>query len=430
MAARKQTFKPVKFIEVYLWGILAGKIVPDTNRGAYAFRYDDDFRRLGIEPSPLMMPVRDLVNWTFPNLSKETFRGLPPLISDALPDNFGNSLIEGYLASFYGMNRQDIKPLDRLAYMGSRGMGALHFKPPRGEVKGASAIELEGLVLEARKALSGSLEDAHAADSLRHIIDVGTSAGGARPKAVICWNPITKEIRSGQFDAPEGFEHWLIKFDIDQGQLNQGQDFGRIEYAYHLMALAAGINMTECRLEEEGGRAHFMTRRFDREGGSGKHHAQTLCAMAHLDFNQRATHSYEQMFQAIIALNLPDEDLYEAYRRMVFNVLARNCDDHTKNTSFILKKGQAWRLAPAYDVTFAHNPSGGWTSQHLMSVNGRFRDFSKDDLLAVSDPYSIGPAKRIFDQVRSAISRWPEFADQAGLPTVKAQEIQSMHLRL
>jgi serine/threonine-protein kinase HipA len=173
-----------------------------------------------------------------------------------------------------------------------------------------------------------------------------------------------------------------------------------------------------------------MTRRFDREGGSGKHHAQTLCAMAHLDFNQRKTHSYEQMFQAIIALNLPDEDLYEAYRRMVFNVLARNCDDHTKNTSFILKKGQAWRLAPAYDVTFAHNPSGGWTSQHLMSVNGRFRDFSKDDLLAVSDPYSIGPAKRIFDQVRSAISRWPEFADQAGLPTVKAQEIQSMHLRL
>jgi serine/threonine-protein kinase HipA len=318
--------------------------------------------------------------------------------------------------------------------MGKRGMGALEFRPQRGPAtRTATAFELGDLVSTARQALTGQwISASDTAAALRTIIEVGTSAGGARAKAVVAWNPTTQEMRSGQVDAPEGFEHWLLKFDGmgRDRELGASQDYGRIEFAYHRMARACGITMTDCRLLEENGRAHFMTRRFDREGRNHKHHVQTLCAMAHLDFRRRGTNSYAQLFQCIRQLGLPREDLVEAFRRMVFNVLARNCDDHTKNISFRLRQGEKWRLAPAYDMTFAHNPRGEWTNQHLMSVNGKFKDFTRDDLLAEADRFAIGEARSIIDEVGKATARWREFATEAGVAATEVDRIAGLHLRL
>jgi serine/threonine-protein kinase HipA len=276
-------------------------------------------------------------------------------------------------------------------------------------------------------------DDDHANASLRSIIDVGTSAGGARAKAVIAWNPKTDEIRSGQLEAPDGFEHWLLKFDGmgDDHELGASQNYGRVEYAYHLMARAAGIDMTDCRLLKENGRAHFMTRRFDREGMSGRNHMQTLCAMSHIDYKKKGTNAYSQLFSAMTQLNLPYEDMEEAFRRMVFNVMGRNCDDHTKNFSFLLREGSAtWEFAPAYDVTFAHNPTGEWTSQHLMSVNGKFKGFEVGDLLAEADRFKVGTANNVIEQVREAIRQWPQFAESADLPENEMVDRQKQLLRL
>jgi serine/threonine-protein kinase HipA len=261
---------------------------------------------------------------------------------------------------------------------------------------------------------------------------VGTSAGGARAKAVVAWNPQTNEIISGQLDAPPGFEHWLLKFDgmgVDT-ELGATRDYGRIEYAYHLMAQQAGLNMTQCRLLKENGRAHFMTRRFDREDGLVRHHMQTLCAMSHLDYKKKGVNSYSQLFQTISELGLPYKDTEEAFRRMAFNVLARNCDDHTKNFSFRLRQGHAWELAPAYDVTFAHNPNGEWTHQHLMSVNGKFKDFTAADLLAEASRFGIGTARRVLGEVQGAIKGWWKFAESAGVTTAVAADIGECHLSL
>ena len=276
-------------------------------------------------------------------------------------------------------------------------------------------------------------DDDHANASLRSIIDVGTSAGGARAKAVIARNPKTDEIRSGQLEAPDGFEHWLLKFDGmgDDHELGASQNYGRVEYAYHLMARAAGIDMTDCRLLKENGRAHFMTRRFDREGMSGRNHMQTLCAMSHIDYKKKGTNAYSQLFSAMTQLNLPYEDMEKAFRRMVFNVMGRSCDDHTKNFSFLLREGSAtWEFAPAYDVTFAHNPTGEWTSQHLMSVNGKFKGFEVEDLLAEADRFKVGTANNVIEQVREAIRQWPQFAESADLPENEMVDRQKQLLRL
>jgi len=257
---------------------------------------------------------------------------------------------------------------------------------------------------------------------------VGTSAGGARAKAVVAWNPTTQEIRAGQFDVQDGFEHWLIKLDgvgIDE-RLGVSRDYGRIEYAYHLMARAAGMAMSPCRLLEEHGRAHFMTKRFDRDGNA-RHHLQTLCGLAHLDYRQRATHDVSQLFLTIGRLQLGYPAMEEAFRRVAFNVMAANCDDHTKNISFLLREGGAWELAPAYDVTYAYNPRGEWTYQHLMSVNGKFSDISRADLLAVADRFGIGTAPRILKAVAAAVASWPVFAAEAG---VSADQVQRIRLEL
>jgi serine/threonine-protein kinase HipA len=411
-------FKPVLAIEVRIWGRRVGAVALDPRLGYYAFEYDPEFVASGVELTPLKMPLAGAREpFIFADLPELTFKRLPAMLSDALPDDFGNGLIDAWMAR-QGVEKRNITALDRLAYMGKRGFGALEFKPARGSSTGSeTAIKLSKLVEAARAAVRGTLgKDELARSALNQIIQVGTSAGGARAKAAIAWNPRTGGIRAGQFDVEDGFEHWLLKFDgmgADR-ELGGSQDYGRIEYAYHLMARDAGIQMAACRLLEENGRAHFMTRRFDREGNR-KHHIQTLCAMAHLDYRQKSTHDYSQLFQTIDQLGLDYAAREQAFCRMVFNVLAANCDDHTKNFSFVLREGSAWELAPAYDVTFAHNPQGEWTSQHLMSVNGKFKDITRADLLAVADRFGIGSAAKVIRRVSEAIGQWPRYAREAGV---------------
>lgn len=409
-------------IEVKIWDQTVGAVAADPTLGAYVFEYTPAWRRQGIELSPVLLPVAGAQSsFVFPALP-ESFHRLPGLIADALPDDFGNALIDAWMAQ-HGVAKAAITALDRLAYMGRRGLGALEFRPAKGSAtESQKPLEMQSLVEAARTVLHGDLEgDAHAQAALGNIIRVGTSAGGARAKAVLAWNPRTQEIRSGQFEVAPGFEHWLLKFDgIGKDfELGTTADYGRIEYAYHLMAgQGAGITMSPCRLLEENGRAHFMTKRFDRDG-TRKHHIQSLCALQHLDYKQRSTHAYEQLFLGLHHLGLDDAALEQAFRRMTFNVMARNCDDHTKNFGFRLQQGGRWELAPAYDVTHAYNPQGEWTYQHLMSVNGRFKDIQRADLLAVADRFSVPHAKAIIEEVKAAVARWPEFAAEAGVPADK-----------
>ncbi|MGB4065118.1 MAG: type II toxin-antitoxin system HipA family toxin [Azonexus sp.] len=429
---RAAPYKHVDRVEVHLWGQLMGAVALDPAYGFYAFAYAPSFIAKGVEPSPLRMPLRE-DPYIFTDLPRETYKALPAMLSDALPDDFGNALINKYMAD-RGIPANQVSEIDRLAYMGNRAMGAMVFKPGRGPIRQKpTPIELSDLVSEARKAVAGTIEDDEQTDAaLRSIIDVGTSAGGARAKAVIAWNRTTNEVRSGQFEAGDGFEHWLLKFDGIGKDLELGASggYGRIEQAYSLMARAAGIEMMECRLLEENGRAHFMTRRFDREDGAVRHHMQTLCAMDHLDYKKKGTNAYSQLFLVMDKLGLPYEQKEEAFRRMAFNVMARNCDDHTKNISFRLKANETWALSPAYDITFAHNPAGEWTNQHLMSVNGKFKNFSEDDLLAEADRFKIGTAPRVIRKVREAIRNWPEFALETGVSAAEIGNIGDQHLLL
>lgn len=413
--------KDVRVIEVRVWGQRVGAVALDERLGYYAFAYEPAWRRAEIELAPLTLPRGDPATFVFPNLPDATFHHLPGMLADALPDAFGNALIDAWMAQ-RGMAKSEVTPLDRLAYMGKRGMGALEFKPARGSYRESAApLEMKSLVETARKLMEGDLTiDAQAKAALANIIHVGTSAGGARAKAVVAWNPRTNTIRSGQFDAAEDFEHWLLKFDGvgKDFELGTGSDYGRIEYAYYLMAKQAGIDMYESRLLEENGRAHFMTRRFDRDvvgGRTIKHHVQTLCAMDHLDFKQRSTHAYAQLFVIVSQLKLGDTALGQVFRRMAFNVMVRNCDDHTKNFAFRLKEGANWELAPAYDVTHAYNPKGEWTYQHLMSVNGKFDDITREDILVEADRFGVGRPRDLLDDVRTGLASWPRSAKEAGL---------------
>src|ERR1039458_10251112 len=424
--------KPVDVIEVIIWGKRIGATSADPTLGCYVFEYEPSWKRRDIELAPLTVPLSDRrQTFTFPTLPKPTYFGLPSMLADALPDDFGNALIDAWMAT-KGIEKSAVTILDRLAYMGKRGMGALEFRPARGSHNESSVpIEMKELVEEARRLVQGTFSvDREAKAALANIIKVGTSAGGARAKAVIAWNPKTDEVRSGQFDAAPGFEHWLLKFDGvgKDKELGTGEGYGRIEYAYSLMAKAAGITMSSCRLLEENGRAHFMTKRFDRDvtrGQTRKHHVQTLCAMNHLDFRQRGTHAYAQLFLTIARLNLGDEAVSQAFRRMAFNVMARNCDDHTKNLAFRLKQGRSWELAPAYDVTHAFNPKGEWTYQHLMSVNGKFQGITRDDLLADADRFSVRKPLEILAEVRAALENWREFTLNAGLETSLRDRVAS-----
>jgi serine/threonine-protein kinase HipA len=422
--------KPVDVIEVLIWGKRVGATTADPALGCYAFEYEPAWKRRDIELAPLTMPLSDRrQTFTFPALPKLTYFGLPSMLADALPDDFGNALIDAWMAT-KGIEKSAVTVLDRLAYMGKRGMGALEFRPARGShIESSAPIEMKQLVEEARRLVQGSFAVDHEAKAaLANIIKVGTSAGGARAKAVIAWNPETDEVRSGQFDTAPGFEHWLLKFDGvgKDKELGTGEGYGRIEYAYHLMAKQAGVLMAPCRLLEENGRAHFMTKRFDREdihGKTHKHHLQTLCAMNHLDFRQRGTHAYEQLFMTIDKLGLDDEARSQTFRRMAFNVMARNCDDHTKNFAFLLKQGHSWQLAPAYDVTHAYKPNGEWTYQHLMSVNGKFQDITRADLMEVADRFGVRRSQDALADVRVALANWSGFAKDAGMTSSLGDEV-------
>ena len=406
-------------IEVRIWGQRVGAVAADPRLGAYVFGYDKQWLSKGIDLAPRTMPIATYKppGHSFPLLSRDSFHGLPGLLSDALPDSFGNALIDAWMAT-HGVDRANITTLDRLAYMGKRGLGALEFKPSKGASRESQgALQMQALVETARAVVQGNLaDDRMAKAALTQIIRVGTSAGGARAKAVIAWNPETHEIRSGQFAVAPGFEHWLLKFDgvgLDF-ELGTGAHYGRVEYAYHLMARAAGIDMSPCRLLLENGRAHFMTRRFDREENK-KHHVQTLCAMAHLDYKQRGTHAYAQAFMTLASLKLPNEASDQLFLRMAFNVMARNCDDHTKNFAFRMREGAQWELSPAYDVTHAYNPRGEWTYQHLMSVNDRFDGITRADLLTEASRFNVRAPERLINEVAAALDSWPQFAAEAGL---------------
>lgn len=417
-------------IEVRIWGHRVGAVAYDRTLGAHAFEYAPEWRRRGIELAPLMMPVSGAqTTFSFPALPENTFKRLPGMLADALPDDFGNALIDAWMAR-QGVDKRQVTALDRLAYMGKRGMGALEFRPAKGAHRESrDPLQMKQLVESARQLIQGDLsDDAHAQAAMANIIRVGTSAGGARAKAVVAWNPATNELRSGQFDVAEGFEHWLLKFDgVGKDlELGTGANYGRIEYAYHRMALAAGIGMSDCRLLEESGRAHFMTRRFDRTGNI-KHHVQSLCALQHLDFNQRGTHAYETLFLVAARLGLDDRARQQLFLRMAFNVMARNCDDHTKNFAFLLRESGTWELAPAYDVTHAHNPHGEWTYQHLMSVNGKFDQITRRDLITVGERFSVPHIAALLDQVVDAVARWPAFAAEAELPPADVRKVSADH---
>jgi serine/threonine-protein kinase HipA len=404
----------------------------NAERGVGEFEYDPGFVRQGPPIAPLMLPLRAGI-FSFPTLKRETFHGLPGLLADALPDRFGNRIIDAWLAQ-QGRSSADFTPVERLCYMGVRGMGALEFKPAIG-LKAANAVPIE--VDELTKLVADIVRHrtewivnlkGSRAEALNTIIRVGTSAGGNRAKAVIAWNPKTHEVCSGQAATPAGFEPWILKFDgVEDSALGDPKGFGRVEYAYHKMALAAGIAMSPCRLLEENGRAHFMTRRFDRDEQGGKIHMQSLCALAHYDFNAAGEYGYEQALAVIQRLNLGYPALQEMYRRMVFNVLARNQDDHTRNIAFLMDRRGTWRLAPAYDVVWAYNSQGAWTNRHQMTVNGKRDDFDRSDLLTVAGQYGIKGAPVILDQVAQAVADWSRYADECRVDGSLKKKITATH---
>ena len=416
--------------EVHLWGRKIGVVLWNEQRGCASFEYTPEFIHSGIEVAPLMMPLRQQT-YSFPELPYKTFLGLPGLLAEALPDAFGRVLLDNWLAS---QGRQNANPVERLCFQGQRSMGALEFVPAQERALSLEqTIEIDGLVQAAREALHNKeafvTNMSHSEEALLDIIRVGTSAGGQRAKAVIAYNDATGEVRSGQTTAPEGFDYWLIKLDgVTNKELGDPMHFGEIEYIHYLLAKQAGINMTECRLYREHDRAHFMTRRFDRMNGH-KLHMQTLCGLAHYDFNMLHAYSYEQAFAVMRQLRLPYIEAEEFFRRMVFNVVARNQDDHTKNISFLMDKQGVWHLSPAYDMSWAYNPTGGWTNTHQMSINNKWDNITRDDLLKVAYEMNIKRAKLIIDQVVDAVSQWPRFASShSSIPQSTISLIEHSHV--
>lgn len=418
-------FTHTDLVEVRYDEQTVGALAADPQAVAYRFEYDPSWRRRGIELSPLHMPTRGRANsFVFPSLPEATYYRLPALIADSLPDDFGNALINAWMAR-QGVRVGDVTALDRLTYLGSRAMGALTFHPLiERAVEIPSSLELNELVTAARAALSGNLETV--TETLADILAVGTSAGGARAKAILNIHPATGDIRHGGVPL-EGYEPWLLKFDGvgADSALGASHAYGRIEYAYYLMATKAGIAMTESRLLEEGGRAHFLTRRFDRHVDGSRTHFQTLCAMAHLDFRSPRAHDYAQLFTTIDALGLGASARSEAFRRMVFNVLASNCDDHTKNIAFVMDHEGQWDLAPAYDITYAHNPQGEWTSAHQMGVAGEYAAPTRKHVLELADRFAVPNVAEHLESVRTAVDDFLSFAEQAGLDRLTARHIQT-----
>ena len=418
--------------EVFLWGTRIGVVSQADISDIPRFNYDERFVKSGIEVSPLMMPLSDRI-YSFPELNIRSFYGLPGLLADSLPDKFGNILISRYLAD-QGRSVQEFSAVERLCYTGSRGMGALEYVPAMGYSNDAKAtVDLDALVRLASDILTQRdsfhvKTDHHA---MEQILQIGTSAGGARAKAVIAWNRQTGDIRSGQVETGDGYEYWLIKFDgvannKDKGDKADVSSYTRIEYAYYLMARAAGVIMNTCKLYEESGRYHFLTKRFDKDQTNRKLHMHSLGGMAHFDFNDPGTHSYEQASDVLYRLGMGQEEVEELYRRMVFNVLARNQDDHVKNISFLMDRSGVWQLAPAYDVTYAYDPTNFWLARHQMSINGKVENISKSDLKESGRRMNLSNRKieAMIYRAENAVSMWETFAEKAGVPEESMLEIQ------
>jgi len=421
---------------VVLWGSVIGAITWLEEREVGVFQYTPDFLSSGIQLAPLMMPLGEFP-YEFPALARNTFKGLPGLIADSLPDKYGNAIIDAWLAS-QGRTAASFHPVERLCYVGSRGMGALEFQPAtlgpptskRG-VEVASLVKLANQILDERARVGGLFSDDDNQEAINDILRVGTSAGGARAKAILAWNQETNEFRSGQVDAGTGFEYWLLKFDgitsSGDTEVATPKGYGKIEYAYHLMAVEAGIEMTTCRLHHEGDRSHFMTKRFDRSANGGKWHMQSLGAIAHYDYRQPASYSYEQAIQVIRRMELPRKNMDQLVLRAIFNVVGRNCDDHVKNIAFLMNRRGEWHLSPAFDISYAWNPSGEWTSRHQMSVNGKRDGFKREDLLALAKAADIKKARaeQMVQRVIEAVRRWPDFAGEAGVNNEQIKKIQT-----
>ena len=426
---------------VILWGRDIGAVSWLDEREVGVFQYLPEFVRSRIEVAPLMMPLRE-EPYEFPALPRDAFRGLPGLLADSLPDKFGNAVIDAWLAS-RGRTPSSYNPVDRLCYIGTRGMGALEFRPARSGPGGSSSpVEIERLVrlaneiLDERSSIEGRFSGADDRQVIEDILRVGSSAGGARAKAILAWNEETGEFRSGQIPNDPGFTYWLMKFDgVDNNMdrdVKDPQGYGLIEYAYYLMAQDAGVAMSPCRVHYEGGRAHFMTKRFDRTDTGAKLHMQTLGAIMHFDYNARGANSYEQSMQAMRRMDMPTDDIEQQLRRAAFNVLARNQDDHVKNIAFLMNQSGEWRLSPAFDVTYSYRPDSEWVSRHLMSINGKRDDFVHDDLVALAASASIKKTRAgdIIDDVAVTVDKWPAFAASAGVPESTAKRIRKAHRRL
>jgi serine/threonine-protein kinase HipA len=405
---------------INIWGKRAGAIAWDPDNGFATFEYAPSFLNQNLDLAPITMPVKTgQAIFSFPELAgSSTFKGLPGLLADVLPDRYGNALINTWLTQ-QGRPANSMNPVEMLCFIGKRGMGAMEFEPvePKG-ANTATKIELDSLVGITRQILGNRegfetniSKDEHKA--LMDILKVGTSAGGARAKAIIAYNEETGEVRSGQAEAPDGFTYWLIKFDgIEDSQFGASYGYGRVEMAYHLMAVDCEIDMTECRVLEENGRAHFMTKRFDRAENNEKLHVQTWCALAHLDYMNVNTYAYEQLFETMRGLRLPYPQAEQLFRRMVFNVLARNCDDHTKNFAFTMDKLGQWKLSPAYDVCHAYRPGSIWVSRHALSINGKRENIDREDFLTVAKRMNIKKADQIVTQVNEIVKKWKLYADK------------------
>ncbi len=410
----------VDIARVNLYGQPVGTFRWDNNRQLAHFEYADSFIGKGLEPSPILMPVRQGRVYSFSDIGRETFKGLPGMLADSLPDTYGRALFDRWLAL---TGRSSGNAVETLCYLGKRCMGALEFEPAMDAPYSPDVrIELDSLVEVASEALSkkeefgANLEEDKKA-AIAEIVRLGTSAGGQRAKAIIAYNPLTGEVRSGQIEAPEGFDYYLIKLDgvTAEAGFRETQNFGRLEYSFYRLVKECGIEMSDCSLITENGRAHFLTKRFDRQNGE-KIHMQTLCGIAHYDYRNPRSYSYEQAFNVMRALRLPYSQAQEMYRRLVFNVVIRNQDDHTKNISFLMDRQGKWTLSPAYDMGFAYNPNGGWTAQHQMSINGKFDDITRQDLLEFAKRNNIKEATEIIDRITEVSSRWPFLARECEVP--------------
>lgn len=409
----------VDVAKVNMFGIPVGTFRWDERYEVVRFEYDTRFVGRGLEPSPLMMPVREGRIYSFGDLDKETFKGLPGMLADSLPDTYGRALLDKWLAL---TGRTSSNPIETLCFLGKRCMGALEFEPAMDIAYDKNAkFEIDSLVNVASEALSQkssfgvNLNDDKKA-AIAEILRLGTSAGGQRAKAIIAYNKATGEVRSGQVEAPEGFDYYLIKLDgvSATAGFKETGNHGRLEYSFYKLAKACGIDMTECSLIEENGRAHFLTKRFDRENGK-KIHMQTLCGIAHFDYRLHRAYSYEQAFNVMRALRLPYSEAQEMFRRMAFNVVVRNQDDHTKNISFLMDESGKWKLSPAYDMGYAYNPNGRWTATHQMSINGKYDEITREDLLIFAQQNNIKEAADIIDETCEVVSHWPEIANDCGV---------------